>query len=244
MNVNLISIIVPVYNQADHLEHVVSSYENALERVHVPHELLLVPNGCKEGDRTPEVCEELASRYASVRVVHSKKGGWGAAVRAGLAEAKGDHICYTNLARTTAQDLALMVLYGVVNPQVVVKANRRIRESWRRRLGSLLYNLECRWLFDLSNWDINGTPKVFPRAFGRLLELQSDDDLIDAEFSAICRDEDYAMLEVPIFSTRRHGGKSTTNYGSAFKMYWGAIKLKREMQQKGAAWNRETSQSS
>jgi len=33
------------------------------------------------------------------------------------------------------------------------------------------------------------------------------------------------MVEVPIFSTRRHGGKSTTNMGSAFRMYLGALQL-------------------
>jgi hypothetical protein len=114
----------------------------------------------------------------------------------------------------------------------VIKANRKIRESFQRRAGSLLYNLECRALFDLSQWDINGTPKVFPRAFDKLMALSREDDLIDAEFNAICRREGYAMLEVPIFSSRRHGGKSTTNYGSAVKMYTGAYALWRSMRQK------------
>ncbi len=118
-----------------------------------------------------------------------------------------------------------MLLYGVVNPGVVVKANRKIRENWRRRMGSLLYNLECRALFDLSYWDINGTPKVFPRQFDKLLALTRDDDLIDAEFNVVCRREGYPMLEVPIFASRRHGGTATTNYRSAVKMYWGAYQL-------------------
>jgi len=33
------------------------------------------------------------------------------------------------------------------------------------------------------------------------------------------------MLEVPIFSQRRHGGRSTTNLHSAVRMYWGAYQL-------------------
>jgi hypothetical protein len=83
-------------------------------------------------------------------------------------------------------------------------------------------------LFDLNNWDVNGTPKVFPRAFGKLLDLKRDDDLIDAEFSMICRRENYRMLEIPIFSHRRHGGKSTTRFNSAIKMYAGALSLWRQ----------------
>jgi hypothetical protein len=150
-------------------------------------------------------------------------------VKLGLRESRGDLLCYTNSARTTGQDLTLLLLYAITWPQVVVKANRKIRESFRRRLGSLLYNLECRALFDLNVWDINGTPKVFPRSFAKLLELTKDDDLIDAEFLARCRLEDYRVLEVPIFSARRHGGKSTTGWRSAVRMYWGAWQLRRNL---------------
>ena len=75
----------------------------------------------------------------------------------------------TNSARTTSDDLVRLLLHGVTNQSVVVKANRKIRDNWRRRVRSLLFALECRALFDLANWDINGTPKVFPRRFAKLL---------------------------------------------------------------------------
>lgn len=216
----LISIVLPVYNQADHLRDVVEQYLLTLQQLRHPFELILVPNACR--DNSPALCEELACQHPNVRVQNSTRGGWGFAVRLGLGAARGDILCYTNLARTSGQDLALLLLYAVVNPNVVVKANRKIRDNWRRRLGSLLYNLECRALFDLSYWDINGTPKVFPRVFSELLNLKQDGDLIDAEFNVVCRWEGYPVLEVPIFSTRRHGGASTTKLHSAFRMYWGA----------------------
>lgn len=229
MSEHFISIILPVYNQADHIGKIVQEYEAALVKVKHSYELILVVNNCR--DRSLEVCNALAEQSKAVRVVHSQKGGWGLAVKLGLQAAKGDLICYTNSARTSPEDLTLMLLYAVVYPNVVVKANRKIRESLERRVGSLLYNLECRTLFDLSYWDINGTPKVFPRYFERLMHLQQEDDLIDAEFNAICRQENYPMIEVPIFSMRRHGGKSTTNYGSAFKLYIGAYRLWRKMRE-------------
>lgn len=224
---NLVSIVLPVYNEADHLAEVVRQYESALSQMPIAHELVLVPNGCR--DRSPEVCDELAREFETARVHPSAEAGWGKSVKAGLRVARGDLLCYTNLARTTAEDLTLLVLYATLHPDTVIKANRKIRESLVRRAGSLLYNLECRALFDLSYWDVNGTPKVFPRAFDKLLALSRDDDLIDAEFNVICRREGYPMLEVPIFSSRRHGGKSTTNYRSAFRMYSGAYALWRDV---------------
>ena len=61
------------------------------------------------------------------------------------------------------------------------------------------------------------------------VELKSDDDLIDLEFNAICREQAIPVLEVPIFSTSRHSGRSTTNLGSALRMYSGVFRLRREL---------------
>lgn len=85
-------------------------------------------------------------------------------------------------------------------------------------------------LFDLAFWDINGTPKIFPRGFGQLLSLKREDDLIDLEFVVTCRRVGYPMIEVPILSARRHGGRSTTGYGTAIRLYIGAWRLRRAWQ--------------
>ena len=220
----LISIVLPVHNEGGYVESVLESYKEILTRLPVSYELILVPNGCR--DNSVEVCRRIAERDTSVRVVESERGGWGLAVKLGLNKASGSILCYTNLARTSPQDLLLHLLYAIAHPDIVIKANRKIRDNWKRRLGGLLYNLECRTFFDLTTWDVNGTPKVFPRAFEKLRALTRDDDLIDAEFSLVCRREGYPLLEVPIFSRgRQGGGKSTTTSSSAVKMYWGAYKL-------------------
>jgi glycosyltransferase involved in cell wall biosynthesis len=219
-----ISIILPVHNQADHIGRVVQQHVQALTPVQKQHELLLVVNGpCR--DDSLATCRALAERDSHVRVVHSVEGGWGLAVRKGLAEARGRWIGYTNAARTTPEDLAAAVRLATEHPDYVVKAKRQIRENLVRRVGSLLYNLECRLLFGLSWSDVNGTPKIFPRHMRRLLELTRNDDLIDAEFCMICHREKYPMLETPVFAFERHGGTSTTGLRSALGMYRGAWQL-------------------
>lgn len=223
MHTSLVSIVLPIYNQADHIGPIVEEYAGAMARVPTAHEFLLVVNGCR--DDSLAVCRALSDRHSNVRVLECERGGWGRAVQVGLAASRGDLLCYTNSARTAPQDLVLLLLYALAYPDAIVKANRKIRESWWRRAGSLLYNLECRALFDLSYWDINGTPKVFPRKFDKLLAMTQPGDLIDAEFSVICRRQEYPVLEVPIFSSRRHGGYSTTSTSSALRMYWGAYRF-------------------
>jgi glycosyltransferase involved in cell wall biosynthesis len=227
MSYQRISIVLPIYNQGDHIEAILESYADSLARISVDHEFILVVNNSR--DNSLAVCQRLAEKLDNVGVLYSEEGGWGLAVKLGLQHASGDLLCYTNSARTAPQDLQLLILYATANPNTVIKANRKVRDNWLRRMGSLLYNLECRNLFNLAYWDINGTPKVFPRHFDELVNLQEDGDLIDLEFNIVCRQEDYPVLEVPILTGRRHGGKSTTNFGSAFNMYLGALRLWRTM---------------
>lgn len=222
MSYRLVSIVLPVHRQADHIAGVVDEYEDRLATLGLPHETILIANGPSDGSL--EACRTMEAKHSAVRAVDERVAGWGRAVRRGLREARGDLLCYTNSARTSAADLILLVLYAMANPGVVIKANRKIRENWRRRLGSLLYNLECRALFDLSCWDINGTPKVFPRTYEPLVALARNDDLIDLEFNLICSRAGYPMLEVPIFSYRRRG-PTTMRYRSAIKLYVGAYRL-------------------
>lgn len=223
----MVSIVLPVHNQAGDIGETVERFEEAFADVPLSHEFILVENGST--DNSLQVCCALEDRYPSVRVIHSDRSGWGTAVRLGLQEARADLLGYTNSARTGASDLVLVTLYAVANPRAVIKAHRRSRESFNRRVGSFLYNLECRVLFDLPTWDINATPKVFSRDVYDAVRPTSDGDLIDLEFYLGCKSLGAAILEVPIYSSSlRHGGRSTTNYRSALRMYAGAYRMWRE----------------
>jgi hypothetical protein len=234
MTYELVSIVLPVYLQAEHISGIVRALEQRMDALPVRHETLLVVNGPDDGSEV--VCRQLATQFASVRTVTSSVPGWGEAVRLGLEHANGDLLCYTNSARTNPDTLGTMLDLALDLPSLVIKANRKTRDSVLRHLGSLLYNLECRSLFDLSNFDINGTPKIFPRAFAPLLALTSHDDLIDAEFLATCRREGYLVLEVPVVLTRRRGGVSTTGSISALRMYVGVILLAARLRRLRQAW--------
>jgi glycosyltransferase involved in cell wall biosynthesis len=219
---SLVSIILPVHNQADHIAATVGEYHAALARLGVGYEMILVVNACT--DDSARICQDLSDRLPAVATITSAAGGWGLAVRLGLAAARGDLLLFTNSARTSAAELILVLETALANPAAVAKATRHGGQGWRS-LGSKLYNLECRVLLGIPWPDVNGTPKAFPRSFAPLLELRRDDDLIDAEFCMICRRNGYPLIEVPIRRRTRHGGASTTRLHSALKMYRGALGL-------------------
>lgn len=219
------SLILPIHNQADHIVQVVQGFLADFAKLERPCELVLVPNGCH--DASVEICRGLAAQYPDrVQLVVLERGGWGKAIKAGMDIARGEVVGYTNSARTRPETATLMIAYAIAYPNTVLKATRRVRESALRRAGSVLYNFECRRLFDLATWDIDGTPKFFPRSFRHLWQLDSGGELYDLEFMRACRYAGYPMIEIPIFSTERFGGKSTTSYKSAVRMLSGAYRLR------------------
>lgn len=228
-----LSVILPVYNQADHIQGIVEAYLAAVGQLRVEFELLLVVNGSK--DNSLELCHAAAAGRSNIRVFCEEQSGWGRAVRRGLREARGQLLCYTNSARTTPYHLAMLLLIARENPTYIVKANRRLRYPLLRRLGSGLYNLECRALFDLAVWDVNGTPKIIPRDLVPALDLKQDGDLIDLELVVRASQLGFQIIEVPIVSEARHGGRSTTRLRSAMRMYWGAVALWRQLRAESAA---------
>jgi len=218
-----VSIVLPVYNQADHIRDIVEGYLAALDNLKHSAEIVLVVNASRDGSL--ECCQTLGQCYGSLKVLHDDQPGWGRAVRTGLAAATGRILCYTNSARTSSYVLALHIMLALANPGLVIKANRRLRHPLLRRMGSVLYNAECRTLFDLPVWDVNGTPKVFERDALDRLQLTENGDLVDLEFIVRCQELGLQILEVPVVSAVRHGGESTTNVGSAWKMYHGAFRM-------------------
>jgi hypothetical protein len=220
-----ISVVLPIGRVHPELASVIAEYVSAVARLGASFELILVPG---PGGAAVSAVEELAAAHEQVHECPERAAGWGAAVRVGLASARGDILAYTNVTRTRADDLAEMLRYALQSPDVVLRANRRTRDSWRARLGSLLFNLECRSLLGIISRDVNGTPKVFPRQYDGLLALRRDDDLIDAEFVLVCERRGYPAIEVPIDATPLLGVTRAPSAIAALRLYAGVLTLRRE----------------
>lgn len=222
------SIILPVYHQADQIQLIVKNYTTSLRTLKMSYELLLIING---NDRSSyEAAKKLTKDNPTVKIVFLKEAGWGNAVLVGLQKAQGKLVCYTNSARTRLEDLLAILRFAEKNPTIVIKATRMLHISPLRKIGSTLYNIECRILLHTPVWDVNGTPKVIPKSVVKKLHLESKDDVIDAELVAKCIALHIPILEVPILFPPRFGGSSTTNYLSAFKMYTGVLRIRKMLQ--------------
>jgi len=218
-----LSVVLPFRNQADHLGPLVRRYLDEFSPHPWSFELVLVPNACT--DDSVRICREAASADPRIRVVENPQGGWGLSVRTGLGAARGRFVCYTNSARTEPAQIPDAFDRLRDRPSAIVKIVRRGRGNFLREFGSFLYNLECRALFRLGCRDVNGTPKIFARELLDRVALTSDGDLLDVELLSKARRLGWRIVEVPVEGWKRHGGKSSTNFKSAGRMYGGALRM-------------------
>jgi dolichol-phosphate mannosyltransferase len=87
----LVSVVLPVFNEADVLDALTQSVKQALTGSGLCYEIVFVNDGSR--DDSPRVLDELAAADPHVRVVHfSRNFGHQAAVQAGLAHARGDAV--------------------------------------------------------------------------------------------------------------------------------------------------------
>lgn len=87
----LISVIVPVHNGQDYLAGCIDSIEN---QTYENLEVIIVNDGST--DRTQAVCEALKESYGNVRILQLDDKGVSAARNAGLEEAEGEFVTFTD----------------------------------------------------------------------------------------------------------------------------------------------------
>ncbi|MCA9805812.1 MAG: glycosyltransferase family 2 protein [Cyanobacteria bacterium HKST-UBA02] len=220
-----ISVVLPVCNQADHIERVVRLHHGVLSQglEGSSFEIILVENGST--DESFEICARIATELDNVFALRSPRTGWGAAIQLGLEKSSGDILCYASSARVESTVLLDFIRKGLEHPDSVIQAIRRGHDNKLRSLASRVYNLECRILFDIRTKDINGNPKVFPRKFERLLELREDGFIVDLEFNVVCREAGYPVIEMPVPHTNRHGGRSMTSFSLGSSLYVEALRI-------------------
>lgn len=89
----MISIIIPIYNIAQYIERCVLSVIN--QKSHkLDVEIILVDDGST--DNSPSICDNLASIYSNIKVIHKTNGGLSDARNEGLKLAKGKYVWFVD----------------------------------------------------------------------------------------------------------------------------------------------------
>ena len=87
--INRFSVIMPLYNKAAYVKKAIRS---VLEQTYPHYELIVVNDGSK--DNSAVIAEELLKEVPNARLINQENAGVAVARNNGVAEAKGDYVCF------------------------------------------------------------------------------------------------------------------------------------------------------
>jgi dolichol-phosphate mannosyltransferase len=214
--VNL-SIVVPAYNEAHHLDAVIRRLANEVRVSEPSFEIVLVNNGST--DATGDVARQLSASMPEVRVVDVPVNqGYGHGILQGLASAEGDVLGWAHADEQAKPEHLLQIYRDMRTERAEIGKAVRIerRESPWRIIQSRIYNAIFRAMFGVSHRDINGTPKLMTRSLYERVRLSSAKWFIDPELMLKAADLNVRVQEVEILWDSRKGGKSKVHLGTMF----------------------------
>src|SRR4051794_35289242 len=83
-----LSVVIPVYNEAAIVASAAAELCEGLDARGIDYEVLFAENGSK--DSTPQILEGLCARNRRLRWFHSETPNYGAALKRGILEARGE----------------------------------------------------------------------------------------------------------------------------------------------------------
>jgi glycosyltransferase involved in cell wall biosynthesis len=222
-----LSVIIPVYNE-------VESIETILKRVYdtkLTHEILVVDDGSKDGTR--DKLKKLDGKKGVRVILHEVNQGKGAAVRTGMAAAKGDTLLiqdadleydprdYPELLKPILEGLA-DVVYG---SRFLGRAHR-VTMFWHMIANKSL-TLMTNILYDTILTDMETGYKVFKREVIEGMVIRANSFNFEPEFTAKILKRKYRIFEVPItFNPRDYSQGKKIKLHDAFEAIWALIKYR------------------
>lgn len=202
-----ISIVIPAYNEGEHLAAVVAEMADVFKSAALNYEIVLVDNGSR--DQTGAIIDLLAKGSARIHALHlAENRKYSGGILAGLAEARGEVLGWAH-ADGQADPKDIVRLYQTMRAQKceLAKAIRRERHEspWRIVQGKIWYGI-----FQLLFWspyrDVNATPKLMTRRAAEILKLDSRDWFLDPEFVIRALRNKIQICEVEtVWRSRRSG---------------------------------------
>jgi len=207
-----LSIIIPVYNEQNTLRTLLAR----VEAVDYEKEIVLVDDGSTDGTR--EIVQDYQGQDGYTVLIHAKNLGKGAALRSGLAEAKGDIIIiqdadleydpreYGNLLEPILDGRA-DVVYG----SRFLGGPHRVMFFWHY-LGNMVLTTLSNMTTNLNLTDMETCYKAFTRKVLDSLTLKCNRFGFEPEFTSKVARKNFRIYEVPIsysgrdYTERRHCG--------------------------------------
>lgn len=207
-----LSLILPAYNEEAGIAHAVAEADDALARLGVSYEIVVVDDGSH--DSTAAIVAQSLRDRPNVRLVrHDVNRGYGAALRTGFEAARGTRIAFTDAdCQFCLDDLALLLPLTDRHP-IAVGFRIDRQDPWLRRFYSRGYNLLARTLLGASVRDIDCALKVFRRDALEKILPATDGFFVNTEMLTKARQHHLTIGEMGVRHRPRQRGESKVSLG-------------------------------
>lgn len=208
-----LSVIVPVYNEAESLSELHLSITEALKDRVGRYEIVLVNDGSKDGSATQ--LADIASKDPLVKVVHLERNyGQTAAIWAGIKASRGSLLALMDAdLQTDPCDLfRLMPFIGRID--CVCGRRSEYQGSWNRKLTWRLSNRLRQWITGDKLRDAGCPLKLFKREVADSLILFRG---MHRFLPILAQMNGYSVIEVAVKHRKRKHGRS--KYGVVRQLF-------------------------
>ena len=223
---NVLSIILPCYNEKDNLSALFQRLD-LLVKACDELEIILVNNGSNDGSDAVFEQEVLSRNKDIFKIVHVKENkGYGFGILSGLRAAEGSVLAVTHADRQT-DPMDVLKAYEIYqknsDDSLLVKGfrkNRKLTEA----VFSYGMGILASFVLGVRLTEINAQPKLFSKKFFELYHQNAPNDFsLDLYFLYQAK-KNGKVLDFPVYFSKRVAGEAKGGSGSSFKVKWKLIK--------------------
>ena len=226
-----LSVIIPVYNERDTLEEVLSR----VNRSAMKKEIIVVDDGSDDGTR--EILERLSMNAGSLDrlriVIHERNQGKGAAVRTGIAQVTGDWILIQDAdLEYDPKDYPALLAPLLDGRADVVYGSRFLGGAGQTRylqhyLANRFLTFVANLLTNQSLSDMETGYKVFRREVLDGIRLRSNRFEIEPEITVKLTRQGHRIHEIPIsYNSRSYREGKKITWVDGVKALWALFRYR------------------
>lgn len=204
---NVISVVIPAYNEEKTIGNVIEETVQVMESLGSPYEIIVVDDGSR--DRTREV----ASKYKVTVLSNGRNMGKGYALRKGLQHANGDIIITIDADGSHRPKEIPDLINALADGADIVAGSRFLGKNKNHTsklhlFGNYLINITIMTLTGKRITDSQTGLRVLRRSFLQKISLESKGYDIETEITVKGLKNGFVLKEIPISCDKRKNGVS------------------------------------